>query len=365
MLSHLRIAAMFLLTASLAVSTTTAGEQPSVDVAAIVNSVGQQAIVKDQVVGLSIGVSQGGKVLNVRGFGLANVELGVPVSADTVFRIGSITKQFTAAAILLLVEDKQIALDDPLIKYLPKYPAAGRKITIRHLLQHTSGLKDFTRLPAYRAEQATRVTPGDVLDRFQHLPLEFEPGTKHRYCNSGYFVLSLVIEEVSGLTYREFIREHLLAPTGLKRTYCDTHARIIPQRATGYTRWNGNLRNAPYLNLRQTIGAGNMAATVGDLLLWQQALVEHRGLTAKSYQLMTTPGQTSDDKPFGYGLGLVIRKFNGHKVIRHGGAINGFRGDLAYYPHSGYTIAVLANSENAQAERIVDQVARRLMPTTE
>lgn len=332
-----------------------------VDVAALVDSIGQQAVEAQEVVGLSIGLAQGDTILCAKGFGLANVELNVPATADTVYRIGSITKEFTAAAILLLVDDGKINLDDPLTRFLPEYPPPGREITIRHLLQHTSGVKDFTRLPAYRKELRIDASQNQVLHRFQHLPLDFEPGKKHRYSNSGYFLLGVVIEKASGKSFNDFVEERLFGALQLTHTYCDAPIRIVSDRAAGYTRWDDELRNAPYISLKQTVGAGNLASTVKDLLVWQRALVTHQLLSSESSQRMMTRGKLDNGTSFNYGMGLFLRKLGEHQVIRHGGGILGFRVDLAYYPASGYTIAVLANSEHAKAVKISDRLARTLL----
>lgn len=331
------------------------------EIAAFIDSIGQQAVEAEEVVGLSIGVAHGDEVLYLRGFGFANVELNVAATANTVYRIGSITKEFTAAGILLLVQDGKVNLDDPLARFLPEYPVQGREITFRHLLQHTSGVKDFTRLPAYRKEIRIDASQDEVLNRFQHLPLDFEPGEKHSYSNSGYFLLGVVIEKTSGKSFEEFVEERLLRPLKLERTYCDSPTRIIPHRAAGYTRWDDMLKNAPYISLQQTTGAGNMASTVGDLLAWQRAIVTHRLLPPEASQAMMTRGTLNNGTTFNYGMGLFLRKIGEHQVVRHGGGILGFRADLAYYPALGYTIAVLANSENAKAARISDQIARYLM----
>jgi D-alanyl-D-alanine carboxypeptidase len=354
------VSALFVLSSLANSFATLRADEPN-DVEAIIDSVGRQAIEKDKIVGLSIGIAKGDTVLCAKGFGLANVELNVPASAETVYRIGSITKQFTAAAILLLVEDEKIVLDDPLTKYLPDYPKPGSKITVLHLLQHTSGIKSFTSLPAYRKELPLDVTQEEVLKRFQNLPLDFEPGQKHRYCNSGYFLLALIVEKASGKSFQEFVQERLFNTSKLNSTYCETHSRIIPHRAAGYSRWGGVLSNARYINMKQTVGAGDLVSTVGDLLAWQQALVNHRLLKPESFEMMTTRGRLDDGKTMNYGLGLFIRKLGDLEVIRHGGGIQGFRADLAYYPESGYTIAVLSNSGNANASRISDRIARRLL----
>lgn len=226
------------------------------DARVFVETVGGEAVKVDRIVGLSIGVARGDDILVAEGFGLANVELDVPATSDTVYRIGSITKEFTAAAILLLVEEGKVSLDGSLTTYLTGYPKVGDSVTIRHLLQHTSGVVDFTRLPAYRIERPLEVSQEQVLTRFQGRPLEFPPGDKHRYCNSGYFLLGLVIERVSGVSFKEFVEQRLFRKLGMQTTYCDSSRRIIAHRAAGYSRWGGTLRNAAHINLKQTVGGG-------------------------------------------------------------------------------------------------------------
>lgn len=225
-------------------------------------------------------------------------------------------------------------------------------------------MADFTRLPAYRQERPLEVSQQQVLDRFQNLPLEFPAGDKHRYCNSGYFLLGLVIERASGISFREFVEHRLFKKLGLQRTYCDSALRIIPHRAPGYRHWGGVLRNAPHINLDQTIGAGNLAATVTDLITWQRGLAAHRVLTEESFRQMTTSGKLNSGKSFDYGLGIRPGKFEGHQVIRHGGGISGFRSDLAYYPESEITIAVAANCDRVNTRAISDRIARHLLKRT-
>jgi D-alanyl-D-alanine carboxypeptidase len=347
-----------ILTMALAVQTVRADEA---DAAAIVESVGTLAVEKDKVAGLTIGVAKGDTVLCVKPFGLANVEHVVVVSDQTVFRIGSITKQFTAAAVLLLVEDGKIKLDDRLTRYMPDYPLPAGNVTVHQLLQHTSGIKDLTRLPTYRRDRQVDASPDEVLGRFRNLPLQFDPGEKHQYCNSGYILLRHVIEKASGESYKDFVQKRQLDVAGLKDTYCDERGRIIPNRAAGYSRWSGKLRNAPHVSLRQSVGAGNMASTARDLLLWQQAIVAGRVLNENSLALMHAKGRLNSGKEFNYGMGVFIRELANRKVIRHGGGISGFRSDLAWYPESGYIIAVVTNSDNAKASQISDRIARRLL----
>ncbi|MBT6156893.1 MAG: beta-lactamase family protein [Planctomycetaceae bacterium] len=334
------------------------------DVAGFVVSVGDKAVEDDKITGLSIGVAIGDEVLAAKGFGLANVELNVPVTADTVYRIGSITKQFTAAAILILVEDGKIDLDAPLTKYLPDYPSHGSAVTVKHLLQHTSGVADFTRLPEYRRDRPLDVSKDEVLDRFQNLPLKFPPGEKHRYCNSGYFLQGLIIEQASEKSFREFVESRLFEKLKMQHSYCDRSQTIIPHRAAGYTRWGGKLRNAPHISLGQTVGAGNISATMTDLIVWQRGLFADRLLRTETVRQMTTPGKLNDGKPFNYGFGVRVASLANHKVVRHGGGISGFRSDLAYYPDSRLTIVVLSNCEHANPKKISDRIARHMLNKT-
>lgn len=338
--------------------------EPTDEFASSVEDICRDAVESGRTVGLSVAVARADTVLFAEGFGLANAELNVPATSETVYRIGSVTKEFTAAAVLLLVEDGRITLDAPVSEYLPDYPAHAQAVTARHLLQHTSGVKDFTRLPDYRKERPLDVTQLAVLERFQHLPLDFAPGEKYRYCNSGYFLLALIIEKVTEKTYREFLEERLFFKLGLRRTYCDHAARIIPGRASGYTMWGGDLRNAPFISLNQTLGAGNLASTVTDLIAWQRGLMKHRLLRSESIRAMTTRGRLAGGRQFNYGFGIRPSRLDGKAVLRHGGGISGFRADLAYYPDSDVTIAVLANSDGFNTARLSDQIARHYFKVT-
>ena len=342
-------------------SRTTTAAESTATIEGFVADLGNRTVEEGQAVGLQVAVARGENVVCSAGFGLANVELQVPVTQQTVFRIGSVTKEFTAAAVLLLVEEGKIDLDVSLTQYLPEYPSHASDVAIRHLLQHTSGIQDFTRQPNYRAERSVNLSPDQVLKRFQHLPLEFTPGDKHRYCNSGYILLARVVEAVSGQSYREFVENRLVERLELKHIYCDGALRIVPHRAAGYTSWGGELRLAPYVNVNQSTGAGNIAATAADLVAWRRSLTSDRLLSKESTDLMTSRGKTNDGKPFDYGFGLRLRKLARHDVIRHGGGISGYRSELAYYPESEITIAVLANSDRVNTGKLSDRIARFLL----
>lgn len=330
-----------------------------------VTAIANEAVTSGSAVGLSIGIARGDEILLAKGYGVADVELAVPATKETVHRIGSITKQFTAAAILLLVEEKKLSLDDPITRFLPDYPVGEHKITIRHLLQHTSGIKSFTSLPSYRKQIRTDTSHEEIINRFKDTPPNFAPGEKFRYCNSGYYLLGVIVEKVSEKSYAEFLQERIFQPLDLKHTVYDKHARIIPNRASGYARGRGGPRNAPYVSMTQPFAAGALVSTAEDLIAWQRGLVSGKLLSADTHKLMTTPGKLNDGKPINYGLGVFIRKVDGHQAVRHGGGINGFRSDLVYYPDIDCTIAVLANSESTNPAKLSDRIAKHLFGAAE
>lgn len=327
-----------------------------------VDSVANTIVASGGVVGMSIGVARGDEILLAKGYGYANLEHAVPATGKTVYRIGSITKQFTAAAILLLAEEGEIAFDDPLTKFLPDYPAQGHTVTVRHLLDHTSGIRSVTAMPEFRLEKRQDATHDEILATFKDVPFDFAPGEKFKYNNSGYYLLGVILENVTGETYAGFLQNRVFDPLALKDTCYDSHARIIPGRSSGYARAAGKKEffNAEYLSMTRPFAAGSLASTVEDLIAWQRGLLKNRILTADSYTLMTTPGELNDGKPTNYGCGVFLQKLDGHPVIRHGGGINGFRSELAYLPESDETIVVLTNTEGAQPNRLADRIARYL-----
>jgi len=327
----------------------------------VVDSLANKLIEKQSAIGLSVGIALGDQIVLSKGYGSADLELEVPATEIMVYRIGSITKQFTAAAILLLAEEGKLKLDDPLTLHLPDYTTQSNIVTLRHLLQHTSGIKNFTSLPSYRQQLSRNVTHADILDRFKDEPFDFEPGTKFQYCNSGYYLLGMVIENVSELSYEEFLQKRIFEPLNMKTTYYDKASRIIPHRASGYSRWGGKLRNAGYINMKQPFAAGAVASTVSDLILWQRGLANNSLLKADSYKLMTTRATLSNGKPTNYGLGAFLRKINDKQTVGHGGGITGFRSDLIYYPEQDCTIVVLANCDRTNPARISKQIAAYLL----
>ncbi len=308
----------------------------------------------------SVLVAKGDEVLFEKGYGEANMEWHIPNAPDTRFRIGSVTKQFTAALVLQLVEEGLLDLEGRITDYLPEYPKAqGDRVTIHQLLTHTSGIPSYTGLPNFRTElMRDPYAPDSFLSVFSRLPLEFEPGAEWRYNNSGYFLLGAIVERVAGAPYDRLLRERLLRPLGLSDTGYDHFGEIIERRAAGYARTPRGYENAPYLDTSLPYAAGMMYATVRDLFAWTRALHAGRPFrSAETLQRMTTPVMQN------YAYGVIVRDVPAGartvRVVHHGGGINGFAADLYYLPEDEYTIAVLDNT-GANVGQVTDAILRVL-----
>jgi CubicO group peptidase (beta-lactamase class C family) len=299
----------------------------------------------------SVLVAQDGKVLLDKGYGFANLEWDVPNTPTTKFRLGSITKQFTAASILLLEERGKLKVEDPVKKYMPDAPAAWDKITIFHVLTHTSGIPSFTSFPDFESREAQAMTPEKLVEWFRDKPLEFEPGTKWNYSNSGYVLLGYLIEKISGQSYSEFVQQNIFTPMGMKDSGHDSNSAIIAHRAAGYTPGKSGAVNAGFVHMSIPFSAGALYSTTEDLLRWEQGLFGGKVLTAASLAKMTTPFKQD------YAFGLGVSTQNGHKMIAHDGGIQGFNTALAYYPDDKLVVAVLANV-NGPAGQIAGNLAK-------
>lgn len=299
----------------------------------------------------SVLVARGDEVVFQMSTGWANAEWEAANSASTRFRIGSITKQFTAAAILLLEERGKLAVDDPLAKHLEGTPAAWRRITLRHLLTHGSGVTDFTALPRNREWEIAAPTPSQMLAVVGAVPLGFSPGSEFAYSNSNYLLLGWVIERISGRTYREFLRQNIFEPLGLENSGYDSNVAVIPRRAAGYISGARGLRNANYIDMRGPHAAGGLYSTTGDLHKWTRALFGGKLLRSESLAKMTAARGN-----YGFGLGIGVK--NGRQRCAHAGGIRGFASFLAYFPASEVTIVVLANIEGPAAAQLAEQLER-------
>jgi CubicO group peptidase (beta-lactamase class C family) len=299
----------------------------------------------------SILVARNDQILLDKGYGYANLEWQVPNSPDAKFRLGSITKQITAACILLLEERGKLKTDDLVKKYLPDAPSAWDHITLYNLLTHTAGIPNFTEFPDYRASEATPTTPEQLVARFRDKPLEFQPGEDWRYSNSNYVLLGYLIEKITGQRYQDFVEQNIFKPLGMQNSGYDSNTAIIPHRAAGYSPGPNGPVNAGYVDMSVPFSAGALYSTTHDLLRWEQGLFAGKLLSAESFKKMTTPFKRN------YACGLVVHTINGHKVIDHGGGINGFSTLLAYYPDDKLTIIALGNIESGASAEIASSLA--------
>ena len=240
----------------------------------------------------SVLIARGGKVLLSKGYGLANRELNVPNTTRTKFRLGSITKQFTATAIVQLAQQGKLSLDDPASKYVPESHEGWKKVTIRHLLRHTSGIPSFTGFPEYRTFKYLATTPTELIARFKDKPLEFEPGAEYRYSNSGYYLLGDIVAKVSGMTYESYLQKNIFEPLGMADSRLDSNAAIIANRAAGYSPGPAaGVRNADFVHMSIPGGAGALLSTVEDLYKWDRALYSEKVLPKKGSRRDVHAGQ--------------------------------------------------------------------------
>jgi D-alanyl-D-alanine carboxypeptidase len=302
--------------------------------------------------GVSVAVVRAGRdTLVYRGYGLANLEHDVPATPRTVYRIGSVTKQFTAAAVLRLAEQGRLSLDDSVGRHLPRLPAAWRGARIRQVLNHTSGIPASI---AGAVREWDRMTPELLVPLLANEPLDFAPGAEFRYSNLGYIVLGLLIEEVAGTTYAHHVESTLLRPLGLHATrYCDVEP-VIEHRASGYDAHDTVLVNAAYNPMRIPFSAGALCSTVGDLAAWNRALATGRVVNPASWARMTTPEGAA--RSSGYGYGLFVRPIGGRPSFGHGGAVEGFRAINAYLPDDSLSVTLLTNLGRDGPEAIVGDV---------
>jgi CubicO group peptidase (beta-lactamase class C family) len=282
-------------------------------------------------------VARDGKAILDKGYGMANVEWDVPNLPNTKFRLGSITKQFTAAAILLLEERGKLKVEDRIKTYLPDIPMSWERITVYNLLTHTAGIPNFTAAPEYNAAKSRSTTVDGTLATLRDKVLDFGPGEKMSYSNSGYLALGSIIEKVSGQSYEKFVTDNFFTPLGMKDSGYDSNTQVIKRRASGYNRTPAGFVNAAYIHMSVPHAAGALYSTTEDLLKWEQALFDGRVVSKASLDRMITPFKND------YALGLVVSTEKGRRVIAHGGGIDGFNTYLAHYPDSRTTIVALSN----------------------
>ena len=311
--------------------------------------------------GVSVALARGDRVVYANGFGAATVAPRRPATDRTVYRLGALTAQFTAAAVLRLVDEGRLALDDPITKHLPGYPTQGRRVLVRHLLTHTSGIASYTSLgPRWERTMARDLPPDSIVALFAGEPFDFEPGTAFRYNNSAYFLLGLVVERASGRRYADYVRTTIADALGLETLrYCGDGADA--GTADGYTVDRERFAPAAPLSMTHPFSAGALCASAVDLARWPALLASGRLIPAPLYRRMASPDTLADGRVVDYGFGVGVREFAGRRVVEHGGGINGFAAYLAHYPADGVTVAVLANTQTFDAQRLQRAIARLVL----
>lgn len=348
-----------------------ANPQIAVDdaVSAKVDDVVRAQLRKQKIPGIGLGVMRDGKIIKATGYGLANVELNVSVKPESIFQTGSVGKQFTATAVMMLVEEGKLGLDDKITKYFPEAPAAWKAVTVRHLLTHTSGIAD------YGGEESTMgkgvvnfrqdYTEDDLVRIFSAMPMDFQPGEKWKYSNTGYVILGVLIHRVTGKFYGDFLQERIFHPLGMTSTRIISEVDIIPGRTTGYRLLKGELKNqewvSPSLN---TTADGALYTNVYDLAKWDAALYTEKLLKKASFDQMWTPVKLNNGTNYNYGFGWGVQEANGHRLLAHDGAWQGFTMNISRYVDDRLTIVVFTNLDenNSRPAAIARAVAAIYIP---
>ncbi|WP_248912343.1 serine hydrolase [Gelidibacter algens] len=307
--------------------------------------------------GFSFLIAKKGKPIYQKAFGMANMESNIPMSINHVFEIGSMTKQFTAVSILMLGEDGKLNLEDDITKYIPDYPTQNKKITIQHLLNHTSGIKSYTGMANFRTRAKVDISPKELIDTFKNEPMDFAPGEKYQYNNSGYILLGYIIENITGDSYSNFIESQIFKPLDMTSTSFGSRKRIIANRALGYSEIENGYENADYLSMSVPYAAGAIMSTTGDLLKWQNALNTNTLITEESYIKAANGSTLNDGTHISYGFGLEEGDINGSKSIEHGGGIFGYTTMGIYIPEQEIFVTGLTNCDCKDISGVTARIA--------
>jgi D-alanyl-D-alanine carboxypeptidase len=342
-----------------------AAAQTGQNLAQRLDSVAGSGVLAKRAVGTVVAIVKGNDTLLMKGYGKADIEWDVPMQADAMFEIGSVTKQFTAAAILQLHDEGKLSLDDEITKWLPRLDTRGNRVTVRQLLNHTSGMVGFEAIPDFQQLSRNPSFPRDsVIALMNPQAFQFPTGTMQMYNNYAVWVAGLIIEKASGMTYKKYVEERLFAPLGMTRSmYCNS-SENVPRRAHGYIVYNNGVINRAPTNAHTLIpfAAGSICSTAGDLVKWVKALHAGKVLSPKSYQEMTTPAKLNDGTALRYGLGIAVQKDSrGLPYIGHGGSVSGFDADTRWYPDAQLAVVVLMNN-GGDAGDIAGKLAAELLP---
>jgi CubicO group peptidase (beta-lactamase class C family) len=316
--------------------------------------------------GIALAVVRDGKIVKAAGYGMANVELGVTTKPESIFQTGSVGKQFTATAVMMLVEEGKVGLDDKISKYFPDSPPAWKDITIRHLLTHTSGIPDYTSEKTGGAiNMRVDYTEEELVKKIAALPLDFEPGEKWSYSNSGYLILGVLIHHVTGEFYGNFLQRRVFQPLQMTSTRIISESDIVPNRSAGYRLVKGELKNqewvSPSLN---TTADGALYTSVLDMAKWDAALYTEKLLKRSSFEQMWTSVKLNSGKTYPYGFGWSIADVNGHRLFEHGGAWQGFTMHISRYVDDRLTVVVMTNldEDHSHPGKIAHGVAALYIP---
>lgn len=312
--------------------------------------------------GVVIGVASRGRLVYWKGYGMANVELRVPATDSTVFEIGSISKEFVSAAVMLLVEEGRLGLDEPIHNYLANLPSEWLGVTVRQLLTHTSGIPDYEEIQTYEAYRF-RFTPEEIIRVAHSRPMDFEPGTGYYYSNTGYFLLSLMVERIEGLPLGQLLQARIFEPLEMTQTRMADPEDIIPHRAAGYyVDGTGKLVNRDATQTSSTLGAGGIVSTVHDMVKWDEALYGTELLSADSKEVMWTPVTLPSGRNTNYGFGWRTGEYEGRWTVGHNGMVAGFVASFLRVPEEEVAVIVFANRYRASSSRLRDAVLATFVP---
>lgn len=311
--------------------------------------------------GLSVAVVRDGVVLLSDGFGVANLENEEGATNRTVYKIGSITKQFTAAAILKLVADGKLALDDAVTKHLEDAPDDWKKVTIQHLLNHTSGIPNYTSAESFSKVDRLDLSHDQVLDIIKAEPMVLQPGESWDYSNSNYYILGMIIEFISGKNYDEYLSDTFFQPLGMNSTVYCSHSKIIKHRASGYEKTAEHWINAAFISMNPAFSAGGLCSTAEDLATWSEALLGGKVISFEQYRQMTTPEDLADGTPLSYGFGVMTEELLGVKRVVHNGGIPGFSAFVSRYDEYNLHIVVLTNAGDGAPDKLEADLAKAIL----
>lgn len=312
--------------------------------------------------GATVIVSQRGAILFRKAYGLANIEMNMPLRPEMLLRTGSVTKQFTAAAIMLLVEQGRLSVSDEIGKYFPQYPEQARHVTIEHLLTHTSGIRNYTELAHFGAAMTKDVSVDEAIAFFNEVPLQFQPGQRFSYSNSNYFLLGAIIEKVSGMRYPDFMQQQIFQPLQMQSTVIETSTSPVSS-VYGYTQDRNGIANVTRYSMDWPFAAGALRTNVDDLVRWDVAITKEMLLRRESWDRMATEYTLNGGGRTGYGYGWFMRKLSGSFALEHGGDIGGFSADTWRFPKEELFVAVLTNNDSHEpaADSIAEKIAKILL----